>query len=141
MKVLVPLDGSERSMQAMERGLKLLKTSNPEVTLLCVQSEGMDKVDEDRRAEYENDPDDEIFATDAEANGMLIGAKARCAAIGVPVDTKVVEGKYLELILAQGRKFDLVLMHSLQKEQLLEKLHMGGAEYLVRRLETAVLLA
>lgn len=141
MKVLVPLDGSESSHLAMIGGLKLLAGANPQVTLLCVQAQGFDDVDDDRREIFEDEPDDEIFASVNEAEEMLAAAANECKdAMGLEVTTKVLTGNFAKLILEASTDFDLVLMHHLSKEPLREKIRMSKAESLVRAIECPVLL-
>lgn len=141
MKVLVPLDGSEMSHEAMLKGLGLIAPSKPEVTLLCVQAQGFDDVDDDRREIFEDDPDDEIFASASEAEEMLALSAKECKdSVGLDVNTKVLTGNFVKLIVEEAESYDLVLMHHLSKEPLREKIRMSKAETLVRAIPCPVLL-
>ncbi len=141
MKVLVPLDGSELSHEAMLKGLGLLAGTQPHVTLLCVQAQGFDDVDEDRREIFEDDPDDEIFASKFEAHEMLDLAAKECKeTLALDVQTKVKTGSFAKLIVEESEGYDLVLMHHLSKEPLREKIRMSKTEALVRAIECPVLL-
>lgn len=140
MKVLVPLDGSEATQEAMAKGLTLLKEASPKVTLLCVRAKGFDDTDDDRREIFEEDPDDEIFASNKEAQAMLDQALADCEGIGVQATSKIIVGNFAKVILDEADGYDLLIMHHLGKEPFKEKLRMSKSESLVRSLDCPVFL-
>lgn len=140
MKVLVPMDGSKETEEALTKGLTILKDASPDVTLLCVRAKGFDDADPDRREIFEEDPDDHIFASQEEAQAMLEQALADCKLLGVQASPKIVVGNFAKVILAEAEGYDLVLMHHLGKESIKEKLRMSKAESLVRAMDCPVLL-
>lgn len=140
LRVLVPLDGSQRSLDAMEKAMRMLAPCHPDVLLFTVQHEGFANVGDDRVEEFDADEDDEIFPTRESAQRMLDQAAVRCRHVGVEAKTKVTEGRYIPAILEQAAQHDLVVMHALGRSNLKEKLRMSGTETLARKLETSVLL-
>ncbi len=137
MKVLCPLDGSERSIQAMRRGVAMLAGCAPKVTLLGVQHAGFENAPEDIVEGFEEDQEDEIFPTRESCQEML-----EAAAKGLPVKPRlvVVEGNVVKEIIAAAEDHDILLMHALNKSGLLEGLKMSNTEKLARKVSCSVLL-
>lgn len=140
LRILFPLDGSERSLLAMENALGMLEAADPEVTLLCVMHEGFHKVDEERVQEFDEDEHDEIFPTRDACDRMLDRAEKRCKKLGVGCARKVVEGKVHKEILRESGAHDLLVMHALDKGGLMEKVRMSGTERIARKAACSVLL-
>ncbi len=140
MKVLVPLDGSEVSHEAMCKGLELIQGCRPEVTLFCIRAGGFDGADDDRKEMFEADPDDEIFASEEEAHAMLDAALESCSGLDVTAKKKVVVGSHPKIIQEESSQHDLLLMHRLSKESIKEKIRMSQAESIVRNAACAVML-
>ena len=140
MKVLVPLDGSERSLAAMEKGITMLAACRPTVTLFVVQHEGFDNAPEDIVEEFAADQGDEIFPTQASAQRMLDTAAQRIAATGVTIRKQVGKGKVVAQIVAACEGHDVVLMHALNRSGFMEKLRLSGTEQLARKVPCSVLL-
>lgn len=138
-KVLIPLDGSDRSMQALETGLRLLGASS-EVTLLGVQNSGFRGAGEDRIEEFDDDEEDEIFPTEDSVRRMLGRAKEACAELGVEAQTKVREGRPVVEILAEAVEHDVLVMHALDRSGVKEKIRMSSTEKLARKAACHVLL-
>lgn len=140
IQVLFPLDGSDRSHEAMVDGLRLLAGADLDVTLLCVMQEGFEDADSDRVQGFDEDEHDEVFPNQDSCDRMLGRAVERCKALGVEATTKVVQGKVPRAILEECASFDLVVMHALDKAQLKEKLRMSSTEKLARQATCSVLL-
>lgn len=141
MKVLVPLDGSERSFVAMEKALAMLKPAKPTVTLLCVQEEGLEHSSEDVVQVFDQDEDDEVFPNEASAERMLAVAAERAKeAAGLKVSTRTVAGGVRKAILAEAEGHDLLVMHRLDPSGLKDKLRASATEALARKSRCSVLL-
>lgn len=141
MKVLAPLDGSEESMKAMERGLALLQGADLDVTLLCVVESDLAEASEDTIQVFDEDETDEVFPNESSARRMLDRARARAEAVGVPVATRIVVGSPKQAILDAAADCDLLLMHSLHRSGLVAKLRSASStESIARHVACSVML-
>ncbi|MGB0653371.1 MAG: universal stress protein [Thermoplasmatota archaeon] len=141
-RVLVPLDGSQETFTAMERGLGLLG-NDVDVTLLVVQDTGFEDAPEDVTQLFDDDEDDEIFPTEDSARRLLEDAAARCKAAGIghKPACKVARGRNVrKAILAEAEHHDVLLMHALGASGFKEKLRLSGTEHLARKATCHVLL-
>ncbi len=138
IKVLAPIDGSQQSLEALARGMELLRGAEFEVILLVVMQDGFDQAPEDILQAFDEDEDDQIIPSTSAADRVLDAAAARCG--GVSVQRLCLEGRPREVILEQAENADVLLMCALQKSNLRDRLHMSSGEYLVRRAPCAVLL-
>jgi nucleotide-binding universal stress UspA family protein len=141
VRVLVPLDGSERSFAAMERGLAPLRDSRLEVTLFVVMHKGFEKAGQDRVEQFERDEHDEIFPTEASSLAALHDAQARLKKLGIRSSIKTVRGRVRHEIFKESAHHDVVLMHRLGPSRLLPRLRMSSTLWLARHAKCAVLLA
>lgn len=107
MKVLVPTDGSEQAMKAVQRGLELAETEGAEVTVLAVAYYA--------KTDFDEMPANIQDKLEAEAAGALKKAKALFDAKGVKV-TAVLEAGVVPanniLRRAEEGKFDRIIMGS-----------------------------
>lgn len=118
MKILVPTDGSERSMKAVRRALELAEKEGAEVTLLAVAYEF--------RGELEEMPVDLGQSLEAVAQAALDKAKAVFDQKGMPASTARESGLVpanVILKFAEKGKFDHILMGCTGKT--------GVAKYLI----------
>ena len=107
MKVLVPTDGSEHSMKAVQRGLELAEKQGAQVTLMSVAYYVADYLEEM--------PPNIREKLEDEAKGALKKAKALFEAKNLPVETVLVSGLVpANLIIqkAQEGKFDRIILGS-----------------------------
>lgn len=140
MRVLVPLDGSERSLAAMETGLAMLAPGKPEVTLMAVQHGGFENAPDDIVEEFAGDHDDEIFPTADSCKVMLDAAAKRISKLGLKPKQLVVEGKVIANIVKAAAGHDVIVMHALNKSGFMEKLRLSGTEQIARKVQCSVLL-
>ncbi|MBM4301009.1 MAG: universal stress protein [Deltaproteobacteria bacterium] len=120
MKVLVPTDGSEHSMKAVQRGLELAEKQEAQVTLMSVAYFGADYLDEM--------PPNIREKLEDEARAALKKAKALFDAKNLPVETVLMTGLVpANLIIqkAQDGKFDRIVIGS-TGQNALEKIVMGS---------------
>ena len=104
-KILVPLDGSEHSVRALENAVQIAKKFNGKITLIHVYSVSACKY----AGRYFDKCVQEIREIGA---GILEDGKKRVKAEGVQVKTLLREGHIVEEILkaARGGKFNLIVM-------------------------------
>lgn len=140
VRVLVPLDGSERSLDAMEKGLEKLRAAKPHVTLLVVMQDGFETAGEDRIAAFEADADDEIFPTEASSHAAFREAQRRLTTLGVTAQTKTARGRVRTCIVDESAHHDILLMHGLPEKSILAKLRMSNTLWLARNARCSVLL-
>ncbi|HVL88238.1 MAG TPA: universal stress protein [Candidatus Thermoplasmatota archaeon] len=141
LRILVPLDGSDRSFRALETGLlRLAGAPGLSVTLFTVVHKGFEGAGEDAIARFDEDEQDEIFPTEESARRMLERARQACAKLGVPAVERVVVGSYYDEILRESAQHDLLLMHRLDPGEVREKLRGSRTERLARNARTSVLL-
>lgn len=111
MKVLFPLDGSERAFKAMEAALDLLRGSQVQATLLVVMQD-FEGAPEDMIKEFEDDTEDEIFPTEASAIVVLKQATKRMRRKGLEMKLKMAQGNIVKQVIAESKEHDLLVMHS-----------------------------
>ena len=141
VRILVPLDGSERSIAAMEKGLAQLQAPKLQVTLLVVTQGGFEGAGADRVEEFEQDEKDEIFPTDASSLAVLHDAQKRLRRLGIACKVKTLQGKVREEILKESVQHDILLMHALDPKRLRPRLRMSSTLWLARHAKCSVLLA
>jgi nucleotide-binding universal stress UspA family protein len=120
MKVLVPTDGSEHSMKAVQRGLELAEKQGAQVTLMSVAYFGADYL--------EGMPPNIREKLEDEARGALKKGKALFDAKNLPVETVLMTGLVpanLIIIKAQEGKFDRIIIGS-TGQNALERIVMGS---------------
>lgn len=120
MKVLVPTDGSEHSMKAVQRALELAETQGAQVTLMSVAYYVADYLEEM--------PPNIREKLEDEAKGALKKAKAVFEAKNLPVETVMEAGLVpanLIIAKAQDGKFDRIVIGS-TGQNALEKIVMGS---------------
>lgn len=142
LKVLFPLDGSDRSTHAMEEALEMLAPHpDLEVTLFNVVQEGFEDADEGVVEMFDVDEDDEIFPTVESSKRMLDDHYDLCEKHGVDdVEGRIAVGTHYEAILDEAADHDLVVMHALDEGGLKEKLRFSQTEKLARNVDASVLL-
>ena len=120
MKVLVPTDGSEHSMKAVQRGLELAEKQGAQVTLMSVAYFGADYLDEM--------PPNIREKLEDEARAALKKGKALFDAKNLPVETVLMTGLVpanLIIAKAQDGKFDRIVIGS-TGQNALERIVMGS---------------
>lgn len=141
LKVLVPLDGSQVTFQALERAIALLKgRPNLEITLLNVINQGFRDAPEDTVDLFDEDEDDEVFPTEEAGRRMLQKAMEICNQHGQEARTDVVHGKVVEAILDACPRHDLLVMHALERRQIKETMRGSKTEKIARQAGIPVLL-
>lgn len=141
-KALFPLDGSDATYEAVERGLKLLGAAKDhQATFLVVVSKAFRDMPADAREHLEFDDEDELFVRDDEAKAVIakateIAKRAKFA----NVKGQVVVGKVKEAIIKESAKHDLLVMHALQEDEAAEKRRGSATEEIARRAGCSVLL-
>lgn len=112
MRVLFPLDGSERGYKAMEAALDLLKASPVKATLLVVLQD-FDGAPEEMVKDFEEDTEDEVFPTEESAVVVLRQATKRLRRKGIEMTLKTGKGDIAREIIAESGNHDLLVMHSM----------------------------
>lgn len=141
MKVLIPLDGSRPSYDAMVAALRMLKgVSGARFTALNVRNAGMEDAPEDLVAATEADEEDEIFPTEAASRKCLDRAVELAKKEGARLETKIVAGNPSKAILEEARHHDLLVMHELSGSNLRDLVRFSTTEKLARKAPCSVLL-
>ena len=120
MKVLVPTDGSEHSMKAVQRALEMAEKQGAHVTLMSVAYYVSDYL--------EGMPPNIQDKLEDEARGALKKAKALFDAKSLPVETVLMSGLVpanLIIAKAQDGKFDRIIIGS-TGQNALERILMGS---------------
>lgn len=116
MRVLFPLDGSERGYAAMEGALDLLQAQTVQATLLVVLSDFKGAPPE-MVQEFEEDTEDEVFPTEDSAAVVLKQAAQRVRRKGLEMRLKVAKGNIVKEISAESASHDLLVLHSARPAQ------------------------
>jgi nucleotide-binding universal stress UspA family protein len=123
--ILVPVDGSESSNQALEKALAIAQAFKSSVTVLSViDAYAFTGVGVD----FAYGQDEYLSAAKAEAELALNAAKQRFEAVGISVTTSVLEGHAIYrgiLDVAQSMDADLIVMGSHGRKGI-EKLILGS---------------
>jgi nucleotide-binding universal stress UspA family protein len=142
MKLLFPLDGSEATYQALERGLQVF-ASVPKVsaTFLVVMSKGLRDMPKEAREHLEFDDEDELFIRDDEAKAVVQRATEIAKRLKFK-DAKgvVLTGKVKESIIAEAAKHDVLVMHALDRDERAEKRRGSALEEIARSAGCSVFL-
>lgn len=116
MRVLFPLDGSERGFNAMEAALEMLQPQQVEATLLVVLHD-FKGAPEELVTEFEEDTQDEIFPTEESAAVVLRQATKRMRRKGLTMRLKMAKGNIVKEIIAESAQHDLLVIHSSRPSQ------------------------
>ena len=142
MKALFPLDGSDETYAALERALKMLTPGKDhQATFLVVISKGLRDMPADAREHLEFDDEDELFVRDDEAKAVIARATQiakQAKFLNVKGQTAV--GKVKETIIKESAQHDLLVMHSLQRDEAAEKRRGSATEEIARQAACSVLL-
>lgn len=141
VRVLVPLDGSARSLTAMQEGLAKLKGGKPDVTLFVVVQDGFASAGADRIEAFEADENDEIFPTEASARPAFDEARQLLDQLGIKSNVKTVRGRVRDAIVAESAEHDILLMHALPQRRISNVIRMSNTLWLARNAKCPVLLA
>lgn len=139
MRVLFPLDGSERSLAAMEHGVAMLKGATLDATVLIVQTKGFEHASADMIEKFDEDAEDEIFPNESSAVSAFRAATKRVRGKGVRLRFKSVKGNVLKEILAESANHDLLVMHALSVEKR-GLIHVSRAKAIAKKASCSVLL-
>lgn len=132
LKVLAPLDGSEQSFVALERGLRVLaRLGSPEVTVLNVIHASFKDVPADVLEGMELG-DEEIHVGLNEARATVDRGAQIVEKFGAPATRKIVQGKPYDEILKSSGEHDVMIVHSLDASQTKEVLRGSMTEKIVR---------
>lgn len=142
MRLLFPLDGSEPTYRALEKGLQLI-ANDPKstATLLVVMSRAFRDMPKEAREHLEFDDEDELFIRDDEANAVIQKGQEIAKKLKIQ-DCKgmILIGKPKETILSESKKHDVLVMHGLAKDEKAEKSRGSALEEIARNAPCSVLL-
>ena len=104
-KILVPLDGSENSLQALEKAIQIAKRFDGEIVLLHMYSITVFKLTPSQINSY-------VLELRKAGEKILAEGKKMAYAAGVTVETRLKEGHIVEGIVEISREgnFDLIVM-------------------------------
>ena len=109
-KILVPLDGSQHSVYALEKAIQIAKKFGGKLTLLHAYTTHVVSLPK----EYvitETVPEKVEVSSEVGAN-ILAGGKAKAETEGIQVETQLTMGQAVESIIEASRngKFDLIVI-------------------------------
>ena len=131
MRVLFPLDGSERGFASMEAALDLLKGTTVQATLLVVLHD-FKGAPEEMVQEFEEDTEDEIFPTEDSAVVVLKQATKRLRRKGLEMKLKMAKGDIVDQIVAESAHHDLLVIHSSRRTSKLFKLRSSRTKKIIK---------
>jgi nucleotide-binding universal stress UspA family protein len=104
-KILVPLDGSEHSFDALEKAIQIAKKFDGELMLIHMYSIPMYKLTPSQLNVY-------VLEQRKSGEKILAEGRKRAYAEGVPFETQLKEGHIVEGIVKVAREgnFDLIVM-------------------------------
>ncbi|HUR24820.1 MAG TPA: universal stress protein [Candidatus Thermoplasmatota archaeon] len=130
MRVLFPLDGSERGFASMEAALDLLGGTTVEATLLVVMHD-FKGAPEEMIKEFEEDTEDEIFPTEGSAVVVLKQATARMRRKGLRMKLQIGKGNIVDQIIAESANHDLLVIHSARRTSKMFKLRSSRTKKII----------
>ena len=131
MRVLFPLDGSERGFASMEAALDLLKGTTVQATLLVVLQD-FKGAPEEMVQEFEEDTEDEVFPTEDSAVVVLKQATKRLRRKGLEMKLKMSKGNIVREIIAESANHDLLVIHSARRASKMFKLRSSRTKKIVQ---------
>jgi nucleotide-binding universal stress UspA family protein len=104
-KILVPLDGSEHSIDALEKAIQIAKKFDGELMLIHMYSIPMSKITPSQLNAY-------VLEIRKSGEKILAEGRKRAYAEGVPFETQLKEGHIVEGIVKVAREgnFDLIVI-------------------------------
>jgi nucleotide-binding universal stress UspA family protein len=135
-RILIPTDGSDYSMIAVEKGLRLAKEIGAEVTVLHV-------IDNRLLSYYPSDPEgfDIASKTLKEESEQIVNlVKEKGEEMGVPITTLIKEGSPGWIISTTADEFDLVVIATLGRTGISRILIGSVAERVARHSNSPVML-
>ena len=122
-KILVPLDGSEYSLRALEKAVQIAKKFDGKITLLNVYSVSSFKVTPSQVFNY-------VIEIRKSGESILAEGEKIVKAEGIHVETILEEGHIVEEILKKAREenFDLIVLGARGLSKLKEIL-LGSVSY------------
>ena len=131
MRVLFPLDGSERGFASMEAALDLLQPQQVDATLLVVLHDFKGAPDE-MVSEFEEDTQDEIFPTEDSAVVVLKQATKRLRRKGLKMKLKMAKGNIVDQIIEESANHDLLVIHSARRTSKMFKLRSSRTKKIIK---------
>ena len=127
-KILIPTDGSEYTKEAVGKALELAKCTGGTVTALYVIDQTL----------FINVPVDSAITTvyailKKEGQAAVDQVREQGGAMGVRVDTKVLDGQPAKTIIEEAKGYDIVVMGTLGRTGV-SKLLMGSVAEKVMKL-------
>ena len=148
-KILVPLDGSEHSLKALEEASQIAKISSGKITLINVYSVQPIMMPEPSISGYTGTPvftgaevSRIIEAAQRSGNKILQDGEQRISATGVQVEKMVVEGHTVQEIVrvANEGNFDLIVIGATGVSHIREMLLGSVTDGVVHHAHCAVLV-
>ncbi len=104
-RILIPTDGSQTSDVAVRKGLSLARMIGAKVKVLFVVDKG----------NFSNIPPDDLITTlrghmEAKGNEILDEIEATADEMGVEMEKSLIHGHPDELIVAESKDFDLIVI-------------------------------
>lgn len=134
VRALFPLDGSEPTYKAVERGLeRLANMKDAQATFLVVASKHLREMPEDAAEYLKYDDEDEVIIRDDEAKAVLdkAGAIAKKHKF-TKFEAKMLVGRVYETILSEAKRHDVIVVHRLDRNEFNERMRGGVLEKLCR---------
>ena len=122
-KILVPLDGSEHSIDALEKAIQIAKKFDGELMLINMYSIPMSKLTPSQLNVY-------VLEIRKSGEKILAEGRKRAYAEGVPFETQLKEGHIVEGIVKVAREgnFDLIVMGA-RGQSKLKELFLGSVSH------------
>ncbi|MBQ4411966.1 MAG: universal stress protein [Candidatus Methanomethylophilus sp.] len=133
-KILIPVDGSVYSDEAIVKGCEFAKAAGSSVTILFVKD----------RAAYlqmavNTDPDDVDGILGEESDRVLVRAAEMAESLGVSCETVSAEGNPGRTIAELAEKFDLVVMGTAGRTGIRKMLMGSVTQYVIANTECPVM--
>jgi nucleotide-binding universal stress UspA family protein len=148
-KILVPLDGSEHSLKALDEASQIAKMSSAKLTLIHVYSVQPIMISEPSPSGYLGPPvftgadvSRMIEAAEKFGNRILQDGEQRIRATGVQVEKKLVEGHTVQEIVraANDGNFDLIVIGARGLSHIKEMFLGGVTDAVIHHAHCAVLV-
>ena len=148
-KILVPLDGSEHSLKALDEASQIAKMSSGKLTLIHVYSVQPIMISEPSPSGYLGPPvfagadvSRMIEAAEKFGNRILQDSEQRIRATGVQVEKKLVEGHTVQEIVraANDGNFDLIVIGARGLSHIKEMLLGSVTDAIIHHAHCAVLV-
>ena len=135
-KILIPVDGSDRSKKALKKGISLAKLVSAEATVMYVSEKTLISP-----LSVISIPDEKLREMlDESVKNLLNHAKKECRNHAVSYKEIIVEGQPAQCIIDASNDYDIIVLSPLGRSMVADLLMGSVAENVIRQAKCSVVI-